>query len=67
MNYIDIDRSDILANINIDKIEEDFFSSRRDYDDDDDEHRINTYSNPENDIEAIFERPWNGKLVTNWI
>lgn len=54
MSCIDIDHSDILANIDIDKIEEDFFSSMGDFDDD--EHRINSHNNPENDIEAIFER-----------
>jgi len=56
MDYLDIDRSDIVANIDINKIESDFIDSWVDnYDDD---YRINasSYSNPENDIEAIFER-----------
>jgi hypothetical protein len=55
-NYINIDRDVVLANIDIDKIEEDFFNSRAGYDDD--EPRINpsSFSNPENDIEAIFEK-----------
>ena len=53
-NKIYINRSYILANIDMDKLEEDFFSSMGDsYDD---EHRINAYTNPENDIDAIFER-----------
>jgi len=55
MDYINVDRSDILANIDIDKIEEDFFKSRSD-DYDDDSISATSYSNPENDIETIFER-----------
>ncbi|NOQ26667.1 MAG: hypothetical protein GQ564_15010 [Bacteroidales bacterium] len=59
INCIDIVYSDILANFDIQKIEEDFFSSLGDqYDDDDDDDigRASSYSNKDNDIEAIFER-----------
>jgi hypothetical protein len=55
LNNIYIDRSGIIANIDIEKIAEDYISSHIDYDD---EFRgnVSSYSDNIDDIEAIFER-----------
>lgn len=56
LDYISIDRSNIVASIDLGRIQEQYFESKRDYYDDDNRISASSYSNLGNDIEAIFER-----------